>query len=99
MAIVKISPSGQVKIPKKIMQKLNISTGDYVDFEVAHGDVVLKPKKLINADQAWFWTKEWLESEEAAEKDIKARLVSKVFTSAEDGIAYLKKIRKKIQKS
>lgn len=96
MAIVKISPGGQVRIPKEVMQGLNVSTGDYIDFEFTDGNVIVKPKKLIDADQAWFWTKEWQETEKTAEEDIKRGRVSKVFSSVEEGISYLKKVRKKI---
>ena len=90
MATVKISPGGQVRIPKEIMDKLNVSTGDYLDFSLEEENVLVKAKKLIDADQIWFWEKEWQEAERKAEKDIKEGDFSEVFTTAEDGISYLK---------
>lgn len=96
MAIVKVSPGGQVRIPKEIMQRLNVSIGDYLDFEFIDDTVVVKPKKLIDADQEWFWTKEWQEAEKEAEEDIKKGRVSKVFSSSEEGISYLRKKRKEL---
>ena len=48
-----------------------------------------------NAGQEWFWTPEWQKAEKEASKDIKEGRLSKVFTSAEDGIKYLAKKRKK----
>lgn len=95
MAIVKVSPGGQVRIPKEIMQRLNVSIGDYLDFEFIDDTVVVKPKKLIDADQEWFWTKEWQEAEKEAEEDIKKGRVSKVFSSSEEGISYLRKKKKR----
>lgn len=92
--LVKISPSGQVRIPKEIMERLKISSGDYLDFEFVEGDVVLKAKKLIDAEQAWFWERDWQEAEREAEEDIKKGRVSKVFTSAEEGVAHLRKKRR-----
>lgn len=97
MHIVKISPGGQVRVPKEVMDRLSISTGDYLDFEFIDGRLVVKPKKLIDAEQGWFWTKEWQEAEKVAEEDIKNGRVSKVFSSAEDGIAYLRKKRKELK--
>lgn len=97
MPIVKISPGGQVRIPKEVMGRLSISTGDYLDFEFIDGRLVVKPKKLIDAEQAWFWNKEWQEAEKVAEEDIKKGRMSKVFSSAEDGIAYLRKRRKELK--
>ncbi len=96
MATVKISPGGQVRIPKEVMERLRISTGDYLDFEFVDDKLVVKAKKLIDADQAWFWTKGWQEAEKVAEEDIKKGRVSKVFSTAGEGISYLKKKRKEL---
>ena len=30
----------------------------------------MRPKKLIDADQAWFWTEEWQKGEREASEDI-----------------------------
>jgi len=96
---VKISPGGQVRIPKEVMERLRIASGDYLDFEFVDNKLVVKAKKLIDADQAWFWTKEWQEAEKAAEEDIKNGRVSKVFSTAEEGIAHLRKKRKELPAS
>jgi len=94
MPVVKVSTGGQVRIPKEVMERLSISTGDYLDFEFVDDKLVVKAKKLIDADQAWFWTKEWQEAEKIAEEDIRNGRMSKVFSSAEEGIFYLKKRKK-----
>ena len=99
MATVKISAGGQVRIPKEIMEKLNVSTGDYLDFSFEEGNINVKPKKLIDADQAFFWEKEWQDAERNAEKDIKEGNLSRVFTIAEEGISYLRKSRKELKKN
>lgn len=97
--IVKISPGGQVRIPKEVMERLRVSSGDYLDFEFVDDKLVLKAKKLIDADQAWFWTREWQEAEMAAEDDIKKGWVSPTFSSAEEGISYLRKRHKELKTS
>jgi hypothetical protein len=81
------------------MEKLNVSTGDYLDFSFEEGNINVKPKKLIDADQAFFWGKEWQDAERNAEKDIKEGNLSRVFTTAEDGISYLRKRRKELKKN
>ena len=96
---VKISPSGQVRIPKGIMEKLNIATGDYLEFDLRAGKLLVRPKKLIDADQAWFWEKDWQEAEMMAEEDIRKGRVSRVFESAEEGLAHLRKRRKALRKA
>jgi AbrB family looped-hinge helix DNA binding protein len=97
MATVKISSSGQVRIPKEVLERLRIASGDYLDFEFIDDKLVVKAKKLIDADQALFWTKEWQESEKAASEDIKKGRVSQTFSSAEEGISHLRKKRKEIR--
>jgi AbrB family looped-hinge helix DNA binding protein len=99
MATVKISPGGQVRIPKEIMEKLHVSSGDYLDFSFEEDSVVVKAKKLIDANQIWFWEKDWQEAERKAEKDIREGNLSRVFTTAEDGISYLRRRRKELKKS
>ncbi len=94
---VKISSSGQIRIPKDIMERLHINTGDYLDFEYKKDVVILKAKKLIDAEQAWFWEKGWQEAEQQAEEDIQTGLVSEVFKTPEEGIKHLKKKRKTIR--
>ena len=90
MPIVKISSQGQVKVPKNVLKQLNISPGDYIEFEVVEGNVVMvKPKKLINANQEWFWTKEWQEGEKEVEEDKKAGRV-KEFKNAKAAVKWLK---------
>jgi len=81
------------------MERLNVSTGDYLDFSFEEGDVIVKAKKLIDADQIWFWEKEWQEAEKKAEKDIREGNLSRVFTTAEDGISYLERGRKELKKN
>lgn len=89
--IMKISPQGQIRIPKKIMQTLGIDKGDYVEVDVEEGNVVLKPRKLIDPSQGWYWTKEWQRMEAEVDEEIKKRQLSPKFQTAEKGIKWLKK--------
>ncbi len=88
--IMKISTQGQIRIPKKIMSALGIETGDYVEVEIENGHIVLKPRKLIDPSQGWYWTKEWQQLESEADRDIKSGELSPEFDSAEQGLKWLK---------
>ena len=88
--IMKISTQGQIRIPKKIMSALGIETGDYVEVEIENGHIVLKPRKLIDPSQGWYWTKEWQQLESEADRDIKSGELSAEFDSAEQGLKWLK---------
>jgi len=89
--IMKISPQGQIRIPKKILQTLDIEKGDYVEVEVEKGHILLKPRKLIDPSQGWYWTREWQKMEADVDAEIEKNQVSPKFRSAEEGIKWLKK--------
>ena len=51
MPIGKIGQRRQVVIPKKIFDALGLQTGDFVEVKQVKGTVVIKPKKLVDADE------------------------------------------------
>jgi AbrB family looped-hinge helix DNA binding protein len=89
-AIMKISPQGQIRIPKKIMIALGIEKGDYVEVDVEERQIVLKPRKLIDPSQGWYWTREWQKMEAHVDEEIAKDLLSPKFESAEEGLKWLK---------
>ena len=89
--IMKISPQGQIRIPKKIMLNLGMEKGDYVEVDVEERQIILKPRKLIDPSQGWYWTKEWQKMEACVDGEIEKGLVSPTFKPAEEGLKWLKK--------
>ena len=71
MATTKVTRNFQVTIPAQIRKVLSIKIGTLVDFVVEKGALVMRPKRLIDEDQAWFWTEEWQKGEKEAEKAIR----------------------------
>ena len=61
---------GQVTIPSAIRTASGIETGDEFDVLVTAEGVLLRPRKLIDATQAWFWTPAWQKAENEASHDI-----------------------------
>jgi len=59
--------------------------------DVEDSDIILKPRKLIDPSQGWYWTKEWQEMEACVDDEIKEGHVSPKFKTAEDGLKWLKK--------
>ncbi len=89
--IMKISPQGQIRIPKKIMAMLGIEKGDYVEVDVEERNIVLKPRKLIDPSQGWYWTREWQEMEARVDEEIEKDQLSSEFETAEQGLKWLQK--------
>jgi len=83
-AYSKVTRHGQITLPAEIRKKLGIEEGDLIEIEVKNEQAVLIPKKLVDKNQSYFWTKEWQEAEREADKDIKEGRI-KVFQSV-DGL-------------
>ncbi len=96
--LVQVRKKSQVTLPQSIRKKLGIEEGDFLDFQEKDGEIVLKVKKLVDADQAWFWTKRWQEGEKEADDDIKAGRVYS-FPDAKSAIAYLHEYAKEARES
>ena len=87
--VTKLTSGGQVTLPKEIRIKTNMQPGDFVEVKLdEEGRIVLTPKKLVDASQAYFWTEEWQQGERKADEDIKAGRVKR-FKSAAHAVKYL----------
>jgi AbrB family looped-hinge helix DNA binding protein len=87
--LAKLTSGGQVTLPKEIRIKTNMEPGDFVEVDLdEEGHIVLTPKKLVDASQAYFWTEGWQKGERKADEDIKAGRVKR-FKSATEAVKYL----------
>lgn len=86
-----VRSKGQLTLPAELRRKANLEEGDVVEFQLTDEGVLLKPKKLIDASQAWFWTPEWQERERQADEDIRAGRTT-FFESDEAFLAHLDKL-------
>jgi len=88
MPVSVIRAKGQVTIPQDIREAAHLEAGDPVEIEITADGILLRPKKLIDAAQAWFWSQGWQDGEREASADIAA---GRVITS-ESGPAFLKSL-------
>jgi len=84
MAYTKVTRNFQVSIPKEIRDRLRIEQGDFIEVTERAGEIVMVPKKMVDADQAWFWSAEWQQGEHEADEDIKAGRVAGPFRNVEE---------------
>lgn len=88
-ALTRLTSGGQVTLPKEIRKRTNMQPGDFVEVRLDdEGRIVLTPKKLVDASQIYFWTKEWQEGERKADEDMEAGRVKR-FKSAGDAVKHL----------
>src|SRR6059036_3474899 len=55
---------------RSIREAAHLAEGDPVEFEIISEGILLRPKKVIDSTQAWFWTEAWQAGERAASADI-----------------------------
>ncbi len=87
--LTRLTSGGQVTLPKEIRSRTNMQPGDFVEVVLdGEGRIILTPKKLVDAGQAYFWTEEWQEAERKADEDIRSGRVKR-FPSAAEAVEYL----------
>lgn len=63
---------GQITLPEEIRTAASLEEGDLLEAEMTEEGILLRPQKVVNASQAWFWSPEWQEGEREAEADLAA---------------------------
>lgn len=75
--LLKVQKNKNITLPVSAMKRYHLATGDYLQVQETPAGLLLKPMKLVDASQAYFWTKEWQEGEREADEDIRAGRVKK----------------------
>ena len=89
-SVVKVQKNKNITLPMWLIQRFHIGAGDFVRVEETTNGVVLKPAKLVDPAQAYFWTQEWQAGEQGAQEDIRKGRV-KAFKNVKELIKDLKK--------
>lgn len=70
-SVAVIRDKGQVTIPSEVRRAAHLGEGDSVEVVITADGILLRPRKLVDATQAWFWTPEWQKAEHEASEDIR----------------------------
>jgi antitoxin PrlF len=90
MARTTLRSRGQLTLPEAVRSAAHLEEGDLVDAEVTPDGILLRPLKVVDSTQAWFWTSEWRAGEGEAEAD-KAAGRAESFQSGKEFLAALRK--------
>lgn len=71
MEWVQVRKKFQITIPQTARRDLHLGEGDLLAVEVRDQELVLRPQKLVDRDQAWFWSPEWQAAEREADEDLR----------------------------
>ena len=91
MARTTLRAKGQLTLPEDIRSAARLEEGDLLEAEITPDGILLRPQKLIDASQAWFWNPNWQADEREADADRAAGRVE-AFDSGEALIAGLQPI-------
>jgi AbrB family looped-hinge helix DNA binding protein len=69
MARTTLRAKGQVTLPDEIRKAARLEEGDLLEAELTADGILLRPQKVIDATQAWFWSPEWQAGEREADAD------------------------------
>jgi antitoxin MazE len=82
---VTVQSRGVIAIPPAIRRHFGLDQpGAQVEVIEREGEIVLRPHVAVPADQAWFWTERWQQSEREADEAIASGRVA-----AADGVEEL----------
>lgn len=70
-SLVTLRAKSQVTLPAYARKAAHLSEGDPIEVRVVPEGILLLPKKIVDANQAWFWTSEWQKGEREASADIR----------------------------
>ena len=93
MSRTTLRAKGQLTLPEKIRTAAHLEEGDLLDAEITDEGILLRPRKVIDSTQAWFWTPSWQAGERAADADRDAARVE-TFESGDSLVEGLRSIAK-----
>ena len=89
METIKVRKKHQITLPAAIREAAGVYEGDFLTAEVCEDrTIVLRPGRLVDADEAFFYTPEWQAGEREADEDIRLGRVYH-FDNAEEAIDFL----------
>jgi antitoxin PrlF len=97
MARMTLRAKGQLTLPEEIRRAAHLEEGDLLDGEITVDGILLRPQKVIDSTQAWFWTPMWQAGEREADSDRAAGRVE-TFDSGEALVEELRSIAKPVRR-
>jgi AbrB family looped-hinge helix DNA binding protein len=89
MARTTLRAKGQLTLPEDIRKAARLEEGDLFEAELTPDGILLRPQRLIDATQAWFWSPDWQDGEREADADRAAGRVEN-FASGEEFLGALR---------
>ncbi len=82
-SVLKVTRNGVITLPAKFRRTLGLREGDLVNAELRDNAIVVRKAAIVDAEDAWFHSKEWQAKEAEADADIAAGRVAGPFPGVE----------------
>ena len=92
--LIQVGKQLELTLPRSVRDELGIREGVFLEVQVRNGEAVLRPQKITDKGQGWFWTAGWQQSEKEAEADIKSSRLQR-FADPSKAVNFLKKESKR----
>jgi bifunctional DNA-binding transcriptional regulator/antitoxin component of YhaV-PrlF toxin-antitoxin module len=83
MARATLRAKGRLTLPETIRRAAHLEEGDLFEAEMTPEGILLRPQRLTDASQAWFWSPDWQADEREADADRAAGRVESFPSSQE----------------
>jgi len=93
MARTTLRAKGQLTLPEEIRKAAHLDEGDLLEAEITDEGILLRPQKVIDASQAWYWTPQWQDGEREADAQLAAG-EGETFASGEEFLEALRALAK-----
>lgn len=88
--IVRVREKGQITLPAAVRRAAHIQVGTVVEVSVTDtGAVILSPKVLVDAADAWYWAPEWQAGEREVDAEIARGDPGRVYSTDKEFLASL----------
>jgi len=67
-SLVKLQKNKNITLPTWMIRRFRVTAGDFLQLQETRQGVLVKPGKVIDPSQAYFWTKEWQAGEREVEE-------------------------------
>ena len=81
--LVRLGKRSVLTLGAEVTRELRLTDGDLFELCIQDGKIILEPKKIIPADQEWFWTEEWQAGERETQAEIDAGLTKRANSASE----------------
>ena len=68
-SVIRVQKNKNVTLPMWVIRRFHVGPGDFLQLRETRDGILLKPGRLVDPSQTYFWTKEWQLGEQKVERE------------------------------